>query len=341
MSASDESWATTFEQIDESICLSGSDLVSRHGFTALSCGCEPFSDGQATCGDFRCANYSTQTECVNCNPFCINNNFQKRKYKKVEVKQSGRKGFGVFAAQPIEAGAFIVEFTGEIISKEDFESRSKGSTENRELHMYIIQLKSKTFVDCRRKGSIARFINHSCEPNCRLEVWRVGNKLRVGVFSLESILLGEELSFDYQWQPSSELPLTKCYCGKYSCRGFLEFFRSDKERASFVGTGQWVHNKDRSIDSFGENESIFNFEGKLIPEKLIGKRVRVWDESSMKYLEAKVVKRVDDNRFSVHSTRDDDEWEVLIFDYGNWYWFDDCKALSLIKKRVRKKLNVL
>eukprot|EP00981_Chlorochromonas_danica_P005446 scaffold1091_cov164-Ochromonas_danica.AAC.69 len=310
MSGSDESWATTFEQIDESICLSGSDLVSRHGFTALSCGCKPSSgNGQATCRDFRCANYSTQTECVNCNPFCINNNFQKRKFKKVEVKQSGRKGFGVFAAQPIEAGAFIIEFTGEIISKEDFESRSRGNTENKELHMYIIQLKSKTFVDCRRKGSIARFINHSCEPNCRLEVWRVGNKLRVGVFSLESILLGEELSFDYQWEPSSELPPTKCYCG------------------------QWVHNRDRSIDSFGENESIFNFEGKLIPEKLIGKRVRVWDESSMAYLEAKVVKRVDANRFSVHSTRDDDEWEVQIFDNGNWYWFDDCKALSLIKKR--------
>lgn len=71
-----------------------------------------------------------------------------------------------------------------------------------------MELKPGTYLDARYKGSISRFINHSCEPNCTVEVWTVGKKLRVGIFSLKSIPSGTELTFDYCWERSAR-PLTK------------------------------------------------------------------------------------------------------------------------------------
>jgi SET domain-containing protein len=73
-------------------------------------------------------------------------------------------------------------------------------------HLYIMELKPNTFLDARRKGSISRFINHSCEPNCTVEVWTVGKKLRVGIFSLKAIPAGSELTFDYRWERSLRPP---------------------------------------------------------------------------------------------------------------------------------------
>lgn len=69
-----------------------------------------------------------------------------------------------------------------------------------------MELKEDTYLDASRKGSISRFINHSCEPNCTVEVWTVGRRLRVGIFSLKDIPAGTELTFDYRWERSTRPP---------------------------------------------------------------------------------------------------------------------------------------
>lgn len=67
-------------------------------------------------------------------------------------------------------------------------------------------------IDPTKVGNIARFINHSCDPNCETQKWNVLGEVCVGIFSLRDIKENEELSFDYQFD-FFRTPFTKCYCG--------------------------------------------------------------------------------------------------------------------------------
>lgn len=72
------------------------------------------------------------------------------------------------------------------------------------------------------RGSIARFINHSCEPNCKMQKWTVAGKPRMALFAGENgIMTGEELTYDYNFSPYSAKNVQECRCGALSCRGVL------------------------------------------------------------------------------------------------------------------------
>jgi histone-lysine N-methyltransferase ASH1L len=76
-------------------------------------------------------------------------------------------------------------------------------------------------IDATR-GSIARFVNHSCEPNCRMEKWTVGGKPRMALFAGErGIMTGDELTYDYNFDPFSQKNVQECRCGAKNCRGVL------------------------------------------------------------------------------------------------------------------------
>ena len=56
-------------------------------------------------------------------------------------------------------------------------------------------------IDAGTRGSICRFVNHSCDPNCRIEKWMVGNEPRMALFAGEhGIMTGEELTYDYNFE---------------------------------------------------------------------------------------------------------------------------------------------
>ncbi len=72
------------------------------------------------------------------------------------------------------------------------------------------------------RGSIARFINHSCEPNCKMIKWTVAGKPRMALFAGDrGIMTGEELTYDYNFNPYSIKNVQECRCGSASCRGVL------------------------------------------------------------------------------------------------------------------------
>ena len=72
------------------------------------------------------------------------------------------------------------------------------------------------------RGSIARFINHSCAPNCRMIKWTVSGKPRMALFAGdEGIMTGEELTYDYNFDPFSAKNVQECRCGAEGCRGVL------------------------------------------------------------------------------------------------------------------------
>jgi histone-lysine N-methyltransferase ASH1L len=71
-------------------------------------------------------------------------------------------------------------------------------------------------------GSIARFVNHSCAPNCRMEKWIVHGQPRMALFAGERpIMTGDELTYDYNFDPFSAKNVQKCLCGSANCRGVL------------------------------------------------------------------------------------------------------------------------
>jgi len=76
------------------------------------------------------------------------------------------------------------------------------------------------FLDAGQRGGLARFINHSCEPNAEAQIWDVAGERRVGIFALKDVGAGTELCFDYKWERKGFDPII-CRCGTPSCRGFL------------------------------------------------------------------------------------------------------------------------
>lgn len=76
------------------------------------------------------------------------------------------------------------------------------------------------YIDARNKGSFTRFVNHSCEPNCKTEKWTVKGETRIAVIALRDINDGEELTFDYQWKALGSRQI-KCFCESANCKGII------------------------------------------------------------------------------------------------------------------------
>ena len=71
-----------------------------------------------------------------------------------------------------------------------------------ETNFYYLMMDSQRIIDAGPKGNIARFMNHSCKPNCETEKWTVNGDTRVGIFAQADIPAGTELTFDYQGRDS-------------------------------------------------------------------------------------------------------------------------------------------
>ena len=229
-------------EIHSSVAVDTADDYASDNEEAAVCGCRS-RNGEKTCVDSSCTNVAMQMECVQCNPRCGNKRIQRREYAKLSVRETPGKGYGLFVEDDVPAGQFLTEYVGELISNKEFSKRLQ--QRKNEPMMFIMQLKPNTYVDAREKGSVSRFINHSCEPNATTDTWIVEGRLRVGIFTSKPLAAGTELSFDYKWiRTTTRLP-TKCLCGAPSCRGFIELpgapvgAETGPERV-----GKWISRED-------------------------------------------------------------------------------------------------
>lgn len=130
------------------------------------------------------------------------------------------KGFGLRACRTFEPGQIVLEYTGEIITEEKSEERVKNVY--KDAKSYYLMSFHKGFIIDATRGSIARFVNHSCEPNCRIEKWVVAGKPRMALFvGDQGVCTGEELSYDYNFEAFSVEKELACMCGSEKCRGTL------------------------------------------------------------------------------------------------------------------------
>lgn len=161
----------------------------------------------------------TDDEC-NCGSRCANQRFQLREYAGVDVFHAGKKGFGLRALVDLHKDMFVYEYVGEVIGEKRFRQRQIEYQEQGEKHFYFMMLQKGEYIDATKKGGFGRFINHSCEPNCYVDKWVVGSKLRMGIFTKRAIVTGEELTFDYNVDRYGG-EATPCYCGEPTCIGYI------------------------------------------------------------------------------------------------------------------------
>jgi SET domain-containing protein len=128
----------------------------------------------------------------------------------------------VFATRPIDEGDWIVEYAGERITEAEFRRRVPLRNDGDATHSVFFEIAPDVIIDANVRGNSARFINHSCDPNCEK---RLENG-RVQIYARRAIGIGEELSFDYAFAPEEHLSARTlaahpCRCGSERCRGTL------------------------------------------------------------------------------------------------------------------------
>jgi SET domain-containing protein len=139
-----------------------------------------------------------------------------------ELRPSAIAGLGAFAIRPIKKGARIIEYTGERISNAEADRRYD-EDKMKSHHTFLFTLTSRTVVDAAVGGNEARFINHSCAPNCEAVI--VDGK-RIYIEALTDIPVGTELVYDYQYERTDEHTAEDerfyaCHCGAPECRGTI------------------------------------------------------------------------------------------------------------------------
>ena len=188
------------------------------------CGCEVFNafEGKCTSVD-KCLNVASRVLCdpTLCSRSCRNNPFHLRSTVRTRIVMTVNRGAGLKTLQQVTAGNFVIEYVGEAIDERAMLRRLRDSALKKDTDFYIMELSPGIYLDGRHKGNESRFINSSCNPNCETQRWLDSStgKVRIGIFALRDIPVGEELTYDYNFQRQSET--TQCLCGSHNCRGIL------------------------------------------------------------------------------------------------------------------------
>ena len=177
------------------------------------------------------------------------NQLKKRK-KPVKFARSAIHNWGLYAMENIAANDMIIEYVGEKVRQQVAAMRERQYLKSGIGSSYLFRIDEKTVIDATKRGGIARFINHSCTPNCTAKIIKVEGSKRIVIYALRDIgkgefafacltmffhfffregrwltnffFLDEELTYDYkferEWDSDDRIP---CLCGSTGCKGFL------------------------------------------------------------------------------------------------------------------------
>ncbi|XP_029975945.1 histone-lysine N-methyltransferase 2B isoform X1 [Salarias fasciatus] len=138
----------------------------------------------------------------------------------VGVYRSQIHGRGLFCKRNIDAGEMVIEYAGTVIRAVLTDKREK-YYDGKGIGCYMFRIDDFDVVDATMQGNAARFINHSCEPNCYSRVINVDGRKHIVIFALRKIYRGEELTYDYKFPIEDENSKLHCNCGARRCRRFL------------------------------------------------------------------------------------------------------------------------
>ncbi len=138
-----------------------------------------------------------------------------------EIRSSSIQGRGAFATRRIRKGTRLIEYVGERISHAEADRRYDDDTMKRH-HTFLFTLNNRTVIDAGVNGNEARFINHSCSPNCEAVI----DSGHIYIETIRTIQPGAELVYDYQYERApdadeSDEARYPCRCGAPNCRGTI------------------------------------------------------------------------------------------------------------------------
>lgn len=147
--------------------------------------------------------------------------FNQLKFRKKLLKfgKSAIHDWGLFAMEPIAADEMVIEYVGQMVRpsvadlrESKYEAVGIGSS-------YLFRIDLEHIIDATKCGNLARFINHSCNPNCYAKVITIESQKKIVIYSKQPIGVNEEITYDYKFPIEDEkIP---CLCGAATCRGTL------------------------------------------------------------------------------------------------------------------------
>lgn len=177
------------------------------------------------CGEYsQCINREMYIECTDksCKfgKLCQNRRIQRRSWAELEPRKTLKCGWGLFAQKDIPEGTFLIEYQGEVISRDTMQERLAHCMSKGVRTYYYMTLDNRYSIDARTKACNARFINHACNPNAQTIIWQCAGEKRSGIFALRDIKANEEILYDYDFDYMDTTEgKCACYCGAPNCSG--------------------------------------------------------------------------------------------------------------------------
>ena len=139
-----------------------------------------------------------------------------------EVRGSAIAGRGAFATKFIPSGTRLIEYRGERLTSDEADERYPHDDETGNHHTFLFSIDDDVVIDAAVRGNAARFINHSCDPNCDAVI----ENGRLWIETIRDVKKGEELAYDYAYElEERHTPAAKrrypCRCGAKNCRGTI------------------------------------------------------------------------------------------------------------------------
>ncbi|XP_060638587.2 histone-lysine N-methyltransferase 2C isoform X4 [Anolis sagrei] len=138
----------------------------------------------------------------------------------VYLARSRIQGLGLYAARDIEKHTMVIEYIGTIIRNE-VANRKEKLYESQNRGVYMFRIDNDHVIDATLTGGPARYINHSCAPNCVAEVVTFERGHKIIISSSRRIQKGEELCYDYKFDFEDDQHKIPCHCGAVNCRKWM------------------------------------------------------------------------------------------------------------------------
>ncbi len=142
-------------------------------------------------------------------------------HRPFEIRPSPLQGLGAFATRRIPGGTRLIEYAGERLTPDEADARYPDDADERH-HTFLFAIDEDVVVDAAVNGNEARFLNHSCDPNCDVVI----DDGRLWIETVRDVERGEELVYDYAYVlEERHSPAAKrrfpCHCGAATCRGTI------------------------------------------------------------------------------------------------------------------------
>ncbi|XP_033732984.1 LOW QUALITY PROTEIN: histone-lysine N-methyltransferase 2C-like [Pecten maximus] len=138
----------------------------------------------------------------------------------VYLGRSRIQGLGLFAAKDTEKHTMVIEYIGDLIRNE-VANRREVIYEEQNRGVYMFRIDNEVVVDATMAGGPARYINHSCNPNCVAEVVAFDKESKIIIITNRKLTKGEELTYDYKFDFEDEQHKIPCCCGAPNCRKWM------------------------------------------------------------------------------------------------------------------------